>query len=533
MALYRLLLVDDEEEIREGIIRKLDWESLGYTVVGDAENGLEALEKAEQLHPDVVMTDIKMPFMNGLELGERLQTMMPSTKLIIFSGFDDFEYAQKAIKLKVAEYVLKPINSAELAETLKKLKLAMDREFAEKRDVEALRKNYTESLPVLREQFFVGLMEGRIGGAQMQAQARVFGLELNASAWAAALVRADLTSKDGAVLHGEEELIPISLKFTVDEIMANYCTFTSFFYSECVAIIAQLNGEAEIGRLLIGINEICKSAERILGVRVVAGAGTPCQSLEDIHHSYREAQNALDYSAALGEGKATYIADIEPDTSAKLRFDEHDEREIISAIKMDSEEKINEKLDALFARFESMRLPLSQYQIYLMEIMTSLLKVMQAYELGTDDIFGENFNYVHTITALRSPMEMKQWCVESCLKISALIKRERVDSSQLLAHNAKQYIGEHYSDTDLSVESLCSFLHVSPAYFSTVFKRETGMSFVAYLTEARLQEAVNLLNTTDDKTYVIAAKVGYVEPNYFSYVFKKRFGVSPSKYRSN
>lgn len=531
MSLYRLLLVDDEEEVREGIIRKLDWESLGYTVAGDAENGLDALEKAEQLHPDVVMTDIKMPFMNGLELGERLQTMMPSTKLIIFSGFDDFEYAQKAIQLRVAEYVLKPINSAELTETLKKLKLAMDREFAEKRDVEALRRNYTESLPVLREQFFVGLMEGRIGGAQLLEQARRFGLEPGAKAWAAALVRADPGPKDGAVLRGEEELIPISLKFTVDEILSNYCAFTSFFYSGCVAVIAGLNGENEVGRLLAGINEVCKSAERILGVRVVAGAGTPCAGLGEIYRSCREARNALDYSAALGEGKAVYIADIEPDVSVKLRFDEHDEREIISAIKMDSEEKINEKLTGLFARFESMRLPLRQYQIYLMEIMTSLLKVMQAYGLGTDDIFGENFDYMHTIAALRSPNEMKQWCAESCLKVSALIRRERVDSTQLLAHNAKQYIAEHYGEPELSVESLCSFLHVSPAYFSTVFKRETGMSFVAYLTEVRLQEAVNLLNTTDDKTYIIAAKVGYAEPNYFSYVFKKRFGVSPSKYR--
>ena len=149
MALYRVLLVDDEEEIREGIIKKIDWESLGYTIAGDAENGLEALEKAEHLHPDVVITDIKMPFMNGLELGERLSVVMPSTKLIIFSGFDDFEYAQKAIKLNVAEYVLKPVNASELMETLKKLKQKLDREFDEKRDVEMLRRNYTDSLPVM------------------------------------------------------------------------------------------------------------------------------------------------------------------------------------------------------------------------------------------------------------------------------------------------------------------------------------------------------------------------------------------------
>jgi two-component system, response regulator YesN len=533
MAGYRLLLVDDEEEIREGIIRKIDWDSLGYTVVGDAENGLEALEKAEHLHPDVVMTDIKMPFMDGLELGERIQTIMPSTKLIIFSGFDDFEYAQKAIKLNVAEYVLKPINAAELTETLKRLKLQLDNEFNEKRDVEILRRNYMESLPVLREQFLVGLIEGRISETRLQAQAKLFNMNLNAKNWAVALVHADAAPKDEAALQGEEELIPISLKCSVDEIMGNYCTYTGFLYSDCVAMIAELDLQSGIVPLMTGMNEVCKSAERVLGVKVMAGVGTQRSSLIEIRHSYREAQNALDYSATLGAGKAIYIADVEPDTSVKLQFDDHDEREIVNAIKMGSEEEIQNKINMLFARCETTLLPFSQYQIYLMEIMTSLLKVMQAYELGTEDIFGENFNYVNTITALRSPTEMKLWCTESCVKISTLIKRERVDSTQLLARNAKQYIAENFGSEELSVENLCSFLHVSPAYFSTVFKRETSMSFVAYLTEVRLQEAVNLLNTTDDKTYIIAAKVGYTEPNYFSYVFKKKFGVSPSKYRNN
>ena len=534
MALYRVLLVDDEEEIREGIIRKIDWARLGYTIVGDAENGLEALEKAEHLHPDVVMTDIKMPFMDGLELGERLRVVLPSAKLIIFSGFDDFEYAQKAIKINVAEYVLKPINSNELTETLKKLKQQLDQEFAEKRDVEMLRRSYMDSLPVMREQFLVGLIEGRISEERLRAQAPLFKIDLTAAdRWAVALVRADSAPKADTALHGAEELIPISLKCTVDEILGNYCAFTGFLYSDCVAVIAELKPESGIVPLIDGMNQVCKSAERVLGVKVMAGVGTVCSVLTEIRHSYREAQNALDYSATMGAGKAIYIADVEPDTSVKLQFDEHDEREITNAIKMGSEQDIAGRISALFTRFETLLLPLSQYQIYLMEMMTSLLKVMHAYELSTEEIFGENFNYVNTIASLHSPAEMKQWCTDSCIKISTLIKRERVDSTKLLAQNAKQYIAGHYQNADLSVESLCSFLHVSPAYFSTIFKRETGMSFVAYLTEVRLQEAVNLLNTTGDKTYVIAGKVGYTEPNYFSYVFKKKFGVSPSKYRNN
>ena len=124
MSLYRIILVDDEEEVRKGIIRKIDWSHLGFEVVGDAENGAEALEKIEQLEPEVVMIDIRMPFMDGLTLTERIRQKYPSMKVLIFSGFDDFEYAQQAIKLNVTEYILKPVNVEELTAITTSLSVA-------------------------------------------------------------------------------------------------------------------------------------------------------------------------------------------------------------------------------------------------------------------------------------------------------------------------------------------------------------------------------------------------------------------------
>ena len=183
MGQYRVIVVDDEEEIREGIIRKIDWNALGYEVVGSAENGVEALELAEHLHPDVIMTDIKMSFMDGLQLCQHIAEKMPSVKMIIFSGFDDFEYAQRAIKLNVTEYLLKPVNAQELTQTLQKLKCQLDQELADQRDIEKLRRNYQESLPVLREQFLVGLLEGRVPQQRVQAQAEMFQLHLAAKYW--------------------------------------------------------------------------------------------------------------------------------------------------------------------------------------------------------------------------------------------------------------------------------------------------------------------------------------------------------------
>ncbi|WP_195985941.1 response regulator [Clostridium sp. D33t1_170424_F3] len=532
MGLYRVIVVDDEEEIREGIIRKIDWETLGFEVAGSAENGLDALEMAEHLHPDVVMTDIKMPFMDGLGLCKKISEQMPSVKLIIFSGFDDFEYAQKAIKLNVAEYMLKPVNAQELSETLKKLKRQLDQELIDRRDIETLRHHYEESLPVLREQFLVGLLEGRVPEQKLRAQAGMYRLNLRAKYWTVALIHAGagLPGTDARALHDAEELIPISIARTVEEILGRFCHFTSFLYSDNVAILADFPDAIGVTSLITGLNEVCKSASRVLEGDIAAGIGGLTADLNGIRRSYREAQSALDYSSIMGEGRAVYIKDVEPDASVQVQFDEQDERAILNAIKLGGEEDITKVINELFSRIETI-LPFSQYQVYLVEMVTSLLKVIRTYELNTDEIFGKDFNYF-TAFATHSPSKIRQWMIESCCKISVQIKRERLDSTKLLARNAKLYIEEHYMDPEISVEMLCAHLHVSPAYFSTVFKRETEMSFVSYLTEVRLQQALNLLNTTDDKTYVIAGKVGYTEPNYFSYVFKKRFGVSPSKYRT-
>lgn len=536
MNLYRIMVVDDEEEIRLGIIKKIDWESNGFIVVGDAENGQDALEKAEKLQPDVIMTDIKMPFMDGLELGKRLAESMPSTKIIVFSGCDDFEYAHKAIKINVIEYVLKPINSIELIEVLKRLKEQLDKEYDEKRNLQTLYKHYVESLPVIREQFLVGAIEGRISESQWEEQAEKLDIDFKAGYLSVALIHADgtLASEENILsIQKESALVSISIKEIVDENMEKYCKFISFLYSDMVVVIGNFEKKEEILSFIKGTNEVCKIYERIMGVTITAGVGYTCNSHLNIRFSYRSAQSALDYSFILGTGKTIYIDDVEPDNSIQIQFDEQEERAMLNAIKISSEKEITETIEKLFRKIEDLLLPFNKYRIYLMEIMTSLLKLVQTYNLDIDAIFGENFNCYSYLETFDSIHDVKDWFIRKSIKVNVFIKKERINSSMLLVEKAKQYIKENYNDYDISVEKLCSELHVSPTYFSTLFKRETEMNFVNYLTSIRLEEAVKLLNTTDDKTYIIADKVGYPEANYFSYVFKRKFGVSPSKYRKN
>ena len=147
-------------------------------------------------------------------------------------------------------------------------------------------------------------------------------------------------------------------------------------------------------------------------------------------------------------------------------------------------------------------------------------------------VFGSGFTGAISITDFSSLDELERWLVKGGLKLRELLGQQRTDSTLKKDERAKDFIARNYGDGDLSVETLCSYLHLSPTYFSTLFKREVGMSFIAYLTEVRMERAAQLLRETEEKTYLIAEQTGYTDPNYFSYVFKRRFGVSPSKFRA-
>ena len=153
MTTYKVLLVDDEEEVRNAIEQRINWEELGFEVIGKAQNGVKAMEIAEKLQPDVVITDIKMPYMNGLELARNLKEENPGVRILILTGFDEFEYAKEAVHLEIEEYILKPINANELSECLKRLKNVLDKEREEKLNVRKLEQYYTDSLPVLQTNF--------------------------------------------------------------------------------------------------------------------------------------------------------------------------------------------------------------------------------------------------------------------------------------------------------------------------------------------------------------------------------------------
>lgn len=193
-------------------------------------------------------------------------------------------------------------------------------------------------------------------------------------------------------------------------------------------------------------------------------------------------------------------------------------------------------VSGIIGRMSDAKVHARQYQTYMFSTANCLVQLIQQYDLEMGVLFGDTGMGTDPFMMIRQVMnreKFSKWLLEAALRINGAMDQERDNTTRQSMERAKRYIMENYQDPDLSVEQVCRTLHMSPAYFSTMFKKATGQTYIGYLTDVRLNKAVELLNKTDDKTYVIAAKVGYQEQNYFSYVFKKKFGVSPTKFRGS
>ena len=383
MELYRVLLVDDEENIREGISRKMDWQGLGFSLAGEASNGRDALELAEEILPDVVLTDIKMPFMDGLELCGSLAELLPVSKFVIFSGFDDFEYAKQAIRRNVSEYILKPINADELSAVLRRLKAELDREREERRDTERLRIRYTENLPVLQELFYANLLSGRIELGKEQERAAQLDIDLSGGKWAAAL----------AYIGGSRDapLSTLSVQKLLEEALTeDRCKL--FLYNDWIASIVSLTETFSVYDLIRALDRACALASAYLGLTLTVGVGTPCRELSGLPRSAAEARTALEYRSMVGRGQVIYIGDLEPDRSLLLSFDEADERALTAAIKLGNGREVRSAAATLAGKLRETKPSAGQYNLFLMELVTHLLKLTRRSGIGAEEVFGADFS---------------------------------------------------------------------------------------------------------------------------------------------
>ncbi len=525
---YSVLLVDDEEEVIHVIMRKINWEGLGFFVVGHANNGAKAFEMVEEFQPDVVMTDIRMPFMDGMELSCRIKAEYPATKILFFTGFDEFEYAKGAIHLEVEEYILKPVNSVELTNVFTKLKIKLDQEISEKRNVEILQKYYMDSLPLLQANFYTSLIEGSIREEEIPGYLSDYQLSFPGPFFCCLVIH---TSSSQVPADMNPLLLATSVHKQAKERLAEKWRAKCFSYLGNTIMIPQLRTENEVSELTDECDRFCKYAQSIIGAVVTAGIGPVCDTILALSQSYIGAREAVSYRVIYGAARAINVQEVVPGEIIQPGpANDAEVSNLFKMIRLGSEKEVIQAADQYLKHTSFPNKSLQQHHVDMMELVSTLYRFALNNDISAAD-FSQDIRKLYSSLFDLEPAEFRKWLIDCSLSFREKLILARNKSTKSFVTKAEEYVHHNYGDEDLSLDRVCEVLGVSNSYFSSVFKKETGNSFIRYLTDYRMERASNQLIETNEKSYIIAKNVGYTDPNYFSYVFKRKFGVSPSKYR--
>jgi two-component system response regulator YesN len=522
--LYKVFLVEDEIVTREGIRDNVDWKSAGFEFCGEAPDGEIALPLIETAQPDVLITDIKMPFMDGLQLCKIIRERTPWVKIIILSGHDEFNYAQAAVKLGVTEYLLKPLSALDLRNALQKIASLLDKERRERENLERLQDQVEDNLALLREGFLLKLVMGGESSPAAIEHSHGLGLDVIAKCYLVVLIKVELCENAQPFDYYEYQQVARLVSSLVED---NPDAFLTKKDMEELVLIIKGEAPEQLKQRAYSLTErIKREVEDKTTCLLTIGMGSPQQRLGDIHHSFAEALVRVKVAAGealpLGSGGGADNAELlKLDTSALenyLRF----------GITDDFDDFFDTSIQPLAE--VALRSYLVKNYIFVDIVLTIAHFVS---ELGGDvDQVIPEVNDVKRFLMNVKTLDHARKETRRILTGALAFRDSQVCHQQvLIVHQAKAYIESHYNNSDLSLNEVAAQVNLSPSHFSTVFSRESGETFRDYLTRIRIERAKELLRTTNLKCFEVAHQSGYSDPHYFSYIFRKNTGLSPQKFR--
>lgn len=532
--MYKLLIVDDETIIREGIIANVDFAGIGLELVGSCENGLEALDVVKEHQPDIVMTDINMPFMNGMQLAEEILILYPLTKIVFLTGFDRFEYVKEALKLKIMDYLVKPVLPRELTEIFTKAIQVIDSERAADARINLMEEKLAETVPVLRERFFNRMIKGPMITRELQGNLEAFGVSMELGigfyqAMCIVLPEEVMQKKDYNQLDASLSKVMTTV-YTFLRDIRDCLAFRT--YSDCIAVVVGSEEKCDVVELSELLSEkVDEVTSQHLGIEVGIGLGKVVSQLERISESYQTAEEALDLKFFNSDSHIISYYDLNRKRGGRLLSMSPYAAKIHQSLKNGTLATLHKHIDEAFLVLGSYALPINNYYFHVQNLLTSILLSLDEQGIEYQDVFTNNVSPSLHLHGLKTLDSMRLWLKDFCGDIIAYVLEEREDYQINQAKGAIDYMRAHYMDQEISLKKVCKELCMSVSYFSLIFKEATGTTFVDYLTKLRMEKAKELLRNTHDKTYTIADAVGYKDAHYFSLVFKKYTGMTATAFR--
>lgn len=527
--MYKLMIVEDEPLARAAIMKIIDFSTFGFEVVAVCEDGQEAWEKYLALLPDLVITDICMPFVSGLELAGKIAEQGRGTRVIILTGYDDFNYARQAITHQVSDYVLKPITSKEFSQVLQNAATALTEQKQLQEQIQIARRELQLVTPLARDQLLNRLIQGTVEPTSIQGELETFGLPLSQSLYQISLVSINNLKDTLTQLNVNTELLQFMLANIISELAASEKGFITFTLSDGrLAILASAPIAADLYSKHQDLAEsVFQTLKQTLGVKVTIALGDTTDELSTLETSYKSAVKCLSYKDLLPQSTI-----ITPQTLQKknlhFAFDSFAE-ELLLLIRLQDQEKLQNLVKRTTSTLRLSGMPKSTLLSECQQVLHKIRRILLP-EAGI-----EEQDWIVDWPPEEKEIDfyplLEQWLGNFSNQATKVLKSSRHGTSQRLGAMATEYIKENYSNSHLSLMEVCQHLSVSMSYFSLFFKESTGKTFIEYVTELRMEKAKELLSSTDLMLYTVAERVGYENPAYFTVAFKKNAGVSPKEYR--
>ena len=532
----KVFLVEDEMVIRNGIVKSINWEKEGYRLVGEASDGELAYPMILKEKPDILLTDIKMPFMDGLELSRLVKQELPDTKILIFSGYDEFEYAKEAIRIGVTEYLLKPVSSEQLLEVMRRISKQIEQDREEREMLRQYQEDMKENVERERQNFFSHVIRGEVSIGEAVKNGKKYGMDLSAGFYSIILFKIFSTPEENIV---SEHIWKICEKIEtkVDEIPYAYY-FQRGIDGWVFLLTAESKEQMEERQknLCDCLAEIMKNERK---VEYFGGIGKPVERIRNLGQSFRDAERI--FAERFTRQSNQFLSgfekmDVYKDDEFQIKDlgDVGKSREMIEKfLNNGTKEELEEFMDTYFIRMKEDKLQSTLMRQYIiMDIYIVIMSFCEKIDAVNHDYQQETEKLKSTIQNMNSVSEIRAYItymLNQAIELRDSISKKRYAD---IIKAAEKMISEHYMSEEISLNSVADSVGMSPSYFSSVFSKESGKTFVEFLTKTRMEKAKELLMCSTLKTSEIGYEVGYKDPHYFSYIFKKTQGCSPKDYRA-